>query len=76
MTVLEDQNMFRTIQLNTTFYHPIRKGVLWITGKVKQKSCQAIHINVEFCDVSGTLMASVAGILIISPMNPESRSIG
>jgi uncharacterized protein (TIGR00369 family) len=75
MTVLEDENMFRTIQLNTTFYRPMRKGVLWITGKVRQKTRQAIHVNVDFCDVGGTLMASVAGIQIIFPMKPESNPI-
>jgi uncharacterized protein (TIGR00369 family) len=73
MTVLEDENMFRTIQLNTTFYRPMRKGVVWITGKVRQKTRQAIHVNVDFCDVGGTLMASVAGIQIIFPMKPESN---
>jgi uncharacterized protein (TIGR00369 family) len=75
MTVLEDENMFRTIQLNTTFYRPMRNGVLWITGKVKQKTRQAIHVNVDFCDVGGTLMASVAGIQIVFPMKQESNPI-
>lgn len=71
MTVLEDENMFRTIQMNTTFYRPMRKGVLWITGKVAQKTRQAIHVNVDFCDVDGTLLASVAGIQIIIPIKPQ-----
>jgi uncharacterized protein (TIGR00369 family) len=71
MTVLEDETMFRTIQLNTTFYQPMRKGVLWITGKVKQQTRQTIHANVEFSDVSGELMASVTGIQIIFPMKRQ-----
>lgn len=75
MTVLEDENMFRTIQMNTTFYRPMRKGVLWITGKVKQKTRQTIHVNVDFCDVGGELMASVAGIQIVFPMKPQSNPI-
>lgn len=73
MTVLENENMFRTIQMNVTFYRPMRKGVLWITGKVTRKTRQAIHVNVELCDVDGTLMCSVAGIQIIIPMKPDSN---
>ncbi len=72
MTVLEDEKMFRTIQMNITFYQPMRKGVLWITGKVTHKSRQAIHVTVEFSDVDGTLMCSVAGIQIILPMRSEA----
>jgi uncharacterized protein (TIGR00369 family) len=75
MTVLDDDTMFRTIQMNVTFYRPMRKGVLWITGKVTQKTRQAIHVNVDFCDVDGTLMCSVAGIQIVFPMAPESNPI-
>ncbi|MGH3377853.1 MAG: PaaI family thioesterase [Actinoallomurus sp.] len=71
MTVLDDGEMFRTIQMNVTFYRPMHKGVLWITGKVTQKTHQAIHANVEFSDVGGTLMCSVAGIQTIFPENAE-----
>lgn len=75
MTVLDDETVFRTVQLNTTFYQPMRKGVLWITGKVKQKTRQAIHTNVDFCDVSGDLMASVTGIQVIVPMKQRSEQM-
>jgi uncharacterized protein (TIGR00369 family) len=71
MTVLEEENTAHTIQLNVTFYEPVRKGVLWITGKVVQKTDQAIHVQVELCDVDGTLMCSVSGIQIVQPMKPE-----
>jgi uncharacterized protein (TIGR00369 family) len=71
MTVLDDEDMFRTIQMNVTFYRPMHKGVLWITGKVTQKTDQAIHSNVEFSDVGGTLMCSVAGIQTIFPETGE-----
>jgi uncharacterized protein (TIGR00369 family) len=73
MSVLEDENTFRTIQMNVTFFRPIREGVLWITGKVTQKTRQTIHVTVEFRDVDGTLMCSVSGIQIIFPMKPESN---
>lgn len=75
MTVLDDEDMFRTIQMNTTFYRPMRNGVLWITGKVKQQTHQTIHVNVDFCDVGGDLMASVTGVQLVIPMTPEANSI-
>lgn len=70
MTVLDDGTMFRTVQMNTTFYRPMRKGVLWITGKVKHRTCQTIHVNVEFSDVGGDVMASVTGVQLVFPVNP------
>ena len=75
MTVLDDDTLFRTVQMNVTFYRPMRKGVLWITGKVTQKTRQAIHVNVEFCDVDGTLMCAAAGIQIVFPMTSESSPV-
>ena len=75
MTVLDDETAFRTVQLNTTFYQPMEKGVLWITGKVKQKTRQAIHTNVDFCDVGGDLMASVTGIQVMVPMKERSETV-
>jgi acyl-coenzyme A thioesterase PaaI-like protein len=75
MTVLDDDTAFRTVQLNTAFYRPVGKGVLWITGKVKQKNRQAIHTNVDFCDVGGDLMASVTGIQVIVPMRQSSEAV-
>jgi len=75
MTVLDGDKLFRTIQMNVTFYRPMRKGVLWITGRVTQKTREAIHVNVEFCDVDGTLMCGAAGIQIVFPITPESSSV-
>lgn len=75
MTVLEDDHMFRTVQMNVTFYRPMRKGVLWISGKVTQKTRQAIHSNVEFRDVNGTILCLVTGIQTIFPAKKQSEPI-
>jgi uncharacterized protein (TIGR00369 family) len=72
MSVLEDENAFRTAQMNVTFYRPVRNGVLWITGKVTCKTRQAIHVQVEFTDADGTPMCSVSGIQIVFPRSPRS----
>ena len=73
MSVLDDDSIFRTVQMNLSFYLPIRTGTVWITGRVVHRSRQAIHVAIDFCDDDGTLMCAASGVQFIVPISTMSK---
>jgi uncharacterized protein (TIGR00369 family) len=66
MTVVPADKVFRTTQLNVSFFKLGRHQALHIEGRVLSQSRQLIHVRAEFRDAAGELMAEASAIQVLT----------
>ncbi|HEX6527259.1 MAG TPA: PaaI family thioesterase [Streptosporangiaceae bacterium] len=74
MTILQDDTWFRTVALSLTYYRAIRKGTIWINGRVAHASRHMIHIDVDFRDEDENLLCVARGVQSVIPMTVPAEN--
>jgi uncharacterized protein (TIGR00369 family) len=67
MSVLEDGLMFRTAELQLSFFRALREGEVRIEGHVLHASRRAIQVQADFLDVGGRLCARASATQLVMP---------
>ncbi len=76
MTVLENHEVFKTIDLRVSLFRPVSGGIVDIRGKVVSRNRSYIYLEAEFRDEKERLLAKSAAVQAVFEAgagDPESR---
>jgi uncharacterized protein (TIGR00369 family) len=68
MTVIPGDKVFRTCNLNVSFYRASKDASIQIEGKVVAQSRQTISVKAEFRNNAGELIAEASALQILQAM--------
>jgi len=69
MTVLEDNQHFRTTELSISYFNKISKGRIAIRGSVVNRNSRLIHVSADFLREDGKLAARATAVQILLTVN-------
>lgn len=73
MSILEEEEVFQTVDLHMSFLRPVTGGVLRIEGKVMRRRKSAAHVEAIFRRHDGKIAAKAAAREVIRRMGPAQR---
>ncbi|MGD1933656.1 MAG: PaaI family thioesterase [Candidatus Phaeomarinobacter sp.] len=75
MTVMSNEELLRTTQLELDYFRSIGEGPVTLTGRVTNKSSKLLHTEVDYVLPDGRLAAKARVVFSLRPVN-QSPIIG
>ena len=75
MTVMSNEEVLRTAQLDLDYFRPIGEGPVTLTGRVTNKSSRLLHTEVDYVLPDGRLAAKARVVFSLRPVN-QSPIVG